>query len=79
MEVYIHNKTGDKYLVISAAIDCTNAREGTPMVVYCKFGDKSTIYVRDFYEFQEKFTIFSEDTTVGDAIPPDVVKDYYCK
>ena len=31
----IHKKTGNKYQVIAdEAIDCTNVRDGTPVVIY---------------------------------------------
>lgn len=60
MDIYLHNKTGNKYLLVSQAIDCTNAREGVPMAVYCRLDDRTALYVRDFFEFKEKFTKSSD-------------------
>lgn len=35
----IHKKTGNKYQVIAdEAIDCTNERDGTPVVIYYRDG-----------------------------------------
>ena len=51
---YIHNKTGNKYQVLTTvAIDCTNCRDGTPVVVYT---DGKKIFVRESKEFFEKFS-----------------------
>jgi hypothetical protein len=52
---YRHKKTGSLYVMLSQAIDCTNARDGTPVVVYAPKGDMVRVYVRDEAEFVEKF------------------------
>lgn len=51
---YIHNKTGNVYYVLSAAaIDCTNSRDGTSVVIYT---DGKHMFVREHDEFLKKFT-----------------------
>lgn len=52
---YRHKKTGSLYVMLSQAIDCTNSRDGTPVVVYAPKGDMARVYVRDESEFNEKF------------------------
>lgn len=48
-----HIKTGNKYQVLSdSAIDCTNERDGLPVVVYYRDG---LFFVREKAEFLEKF------------------------
>ena len=52
--VYIHNKTGNRYMVIySQVTECTNGREDIDYVVYTN-GDK--IFCREAKEFYQKFT-----------------------
>ncbi len=50
---WTHNKTGNGYKLISIGIDCTNSRDGTEVAIYTN-GDK--VFVREWKEFQEKFT-----------------------
>ncbi|MCF0126011.1 MAG: DUF1653 domain-containing protein [Clostridia bacterium] len=50
---YRHIKTGNIYLVLGTVLDCTNARDGNKMVFY--ENDKNQVFVRDLYEFLEKF------------------------
>lgn len=51
----IHKKTGNIYQVISTdVIDCTNARDGTKMVLYTREG---LYFVREYKEFMEKFDV----------------------
>lgn len=48
-----HKKTGNKYQVIAdEAIDCTNERDGLPVVIYYRDG---LFFVREKAEFLEKF------------------------
>ncbi|WP_295442577.1 hypothetical protein [uncultured Thiodictyon sp.] len=54
-----HNKTGEIYHWLAAAIDCTNSRDGTAVVVFCPDDDKHTIYVMEQNEFNEKFEAIS--------------------
>ena len=53
---YTHNKTGKRYRLLAAATDCTNSRDGLPVVVYCPDDNEHTIYVRELVEFEAKFT-----------------------
>lgn len=51
----VHKKTGNRYQVIAnEAIDCTNERDGTPVVIYYRDG---MFFVREKAEFIEKFEI----------------------
>lgn len=60
MVMYIHTydvkhlKTGNIYEVLELGdiIDCTNERDGTPVVVYKRNGQ---FYVREKDEFERKF------------------------
>jgi hypothetical protein len=52
---YRHKKTEKRYLLLAHAMDCTNARDGTPVIVYCHDDDQNTIFVREEAEFFEKF------------------------
>lgn len=49
-----HLKTGNIYNVLELGdvIDCTNSRDGTPVVVYYREGK---FFVRETKEFKEKF------------------------
>lgn len=55
-ECFINNKTGIAYYVLDVAMDVTNARKGSPVVIYTTPGFRSTVFVRDLEEFNEKFT-----------------------
>lgn len=50
--IFIHRKTGNKYVVIGECLNCTNAQDGQVMVIY--FRDGRT-FVREKREFLEKF------------------------
>jgi len=50
-----HLKKGTLYEVTARAKDCTNARDGTPTVVYRSADDPSLVFVRDEAEFLTKF------------------------
>jgi hypothetical protein len=56
-----NNKTGDIYIQLAYATDCTNSRDGTSVVVYCPDDNEHTIYVREYDEFEKKFTLITED------------------
>lgn len=58
--VYIHNKTGNEYLVRGNATDCTNKRDGTKCVIYHLYDDfpETNYFVREINEFKEKFTFY---------------------
>lgn len=49
----IHKKTGNKYFLISEALDCTNSRADTPVYIYCNLNGQ--LFVREKHEFWEKF------------------------
>lgn len=49
-----NKKTGKTYLKLDDAVDCTNERDGTPVVIYTD-DDFEDIYVRAAVEFAEKF------------------------
>lgn len=50
----VHKKTGNIYTVITdSAIDCTNERDGTQVVVYCNV--EGMWFVREAKEFWQKF------------------------
>lgn len=56
-----HNKTGNVYRHLAYATDCTNLRDGTGVVVYCKDDNEHDILVRDAEEFEHKFTLITDD------------------
>ncbi|WP_033337306.1 hypothetical protein [Thioalkalivibrio thiocyanodenitrificans] len=58
--VYRNNKTGGHYLVLREAIDCTNERDGTRVLIYKAFDASGSLYVRDAEQFMEKFTLVSD-------------------
>lgn len=55
---YKNNKTGDIYSLWDEAIDCTNSRDGTKVIIYYKEDDDSIVFVREAKEFYEKFTFY---------------------
>lgn len=50
----VHKKTGKKYWVLDAALNCTNKDDNMPMVVYTS-GD--LVFVREEHEFFQKFEV----------------------
>lgn len=54
--IYKNKKSGELYHVICTAIDCTNSRDGTKVVIYRKMFVYDEIFVREETEFLEKFT-----------------------
>ncbi|TGK77551.1 hypothetical protein EHQ24_18920 [Leptospira noumeaensis] len=56
MKVYKHIKTGNFYLKLDEAKNCTNANDGQKMVFYCEYGKENPMkFVREISEFLEKF------------------------
>ncbi len=55
MAIYINKKNGKRYLVIAHGIDCTNERDGTPVIVYSPEDNPDLICVREEQEFRAKF------------------------
>ncbi|MBF0439380.1 MAG: hypothetical protein HQL93_09695 [Magnetococcales bacterium] len=59
--IFKNKKTSKKYVIVDYhAIDATNIREGTPVVIYRAIGSRQPVFVRDKDEFHEKFEILSE-------------------
>ena len=55
MHTYINRKNGKRYVVLAEGIDCTNARDGTPVIVYHPEDNPNRVYVREKAEFIVKF------------------------
>lgn len=53
-QIYRNKKNHKECYIIGFAIDCTNARDGSRVVIY-KTDDALAIFVRDEKEFFEKF------------------------
>lgn len=54
---YRNKKTGQIYRHLAMATDCTNSRDGLPVVIYCPDDNEHNIFVRDSAQFFEKFEI----------------------
>jgi hypothetical protein len=52
---YKNIKNGNIYKILSHAIDCTNNRDGTKVIVYCPLNNELLICVREETEFYIKF------------------------
>ena len=55
MEAYINRKNGKRYIVMAEGIDCTNARDGTAVIVYHPEENPELVCVREKAEFLVKF------------------------
>jgi hypothetical protein len=55
MRKFKNKKTGDIYVFAAVGLDCTNSRDGTPVVVYYPDNKENTIFIREESEFYEKF------------------------
>lgn len=55
MKAYINKKNGKRYIVTGEAIDCTNARDGTPVIIYHPEDNPKLVCVRERAEFLLKF------------------------
>ena len=55
MHTYINRKNGKRYVVLAEGIDCTNARDGTPVIVYHPEDNPNRVCVREKTEFIIKF------------------------
>lgn len=62
--LYRNRKNGRLYRILHRALDCTNARDGTPVVVYrpeeAPGPDPALVFVRDEAEFLTKFDAVDE-------------------
>ena len=56
-----NNKSGEIYRHLAYATDCTNSRDGMGVVVYCKDDNEHDIFVRESEEFEQKFTLLTDD------------------
>ena len=52
-----HLKTGVRYRILYYATDCTNSRDGTPVVVYAKEDALDKVFTRELDEFEKKFEV----------------------
>lgn len=52
---FVHKKTGKVYTVVGSAIDCTNSRADTELVLYT---DGEKWFVREPQEFFQKFDVY---------------------
>lgn len=57
--LYKNKKTGKLYTLQSRALDCTNIRDGTTVIVYT---DGQMVFVREASEFYEKFEEVGDGT-----------------
>ena len=55
MRTYINKKNGKPYIVTAEGIDCTNARDGTPVIIYHPQDNPGLLCVREKDEFMRKF------------------------
>ena len=53
--LYRNKKNGKLYVLLAKAVDCTNERDGLPVVVYCPQDDPAFVSVREEREFWAKF------------------------
>lgn len=60
MSRWKNNKNGQIYNLIAQATDCTNSRNGTPVVIYSPEENPSRLFVRAVWEFEVKFTQVEE-------------------
>lgn len=68
-EVYRHRKTGNLYWKLTEVVDCTNSRDGTRAVVYCRALSGVAQFVRELAEFEEKFERVPQDPTSTEPKP----------
>lgn len=55
MAIWRNRKNGKLYRVLHHAVDCTNARDGQAVIVYCPDDRADFICVREKDEFEAKF------------------------
>ncbi len=53
--LFRNKKNGKLYKVQAEAVDCTNARDGTPVYIYAPVDDPRVLSVREKTEFLLKF------------------------
>ena len=57
---YRNKKNGNIYIVFNYAIDCTNERDGTNVIIYYPENNKDFLCVREKNEFLVKFEKIQE-------------------
>jgi len=65
MTTYRNRKNGKRYRLLHHAVDCTNARDGRPVVVYCPEDRPDFVCTRDREEFEIKFEPIGEGQAAG--------------
>jgi hypothetical protein len=64
MQKFTHLKTGNPYLLISTALNCTNGEEGANTALYCAIDENGKLspllFSRGLAEFLEKFEVSLE-------------------
>ena len=70
MHIYINRKNGKRYIVLAEGIDCTNARDGTPVIVYHPEDNPNRVCVRVKAEFIVKFEPDPESASASDSAFP---------
>lgn len=55
--LYQNNKNARLYRLLDLAQDTTNSRDGQTVAVYCSLLEPTRIFVRDWEEFKQKFTM----------------------
>jgi hypothetical protein len=63
-DLWRHKKTGRIYWRMVSCLDCTNSRDGTQVIVYCPDDEQTTIYVREWTEFEDRFEPVSPFTEI---------------
>lgn len=58
LPLYRNRKSGRVYALIAEACDCTNSRDGTPVVIYTYLEpEHRRLFVRERAEFLQKFEL----------------------
>ena len=70
MHTYINRKNGKRYVVLAEGIDCTNVRDGTPVIVYHPEDNPNRVCVREKAEFIVKFEPDPESASASDSAFP---------
>jgi len=50
-----HIKSSNTYRILNIGVDCTNARDNTPVVIYFSVTEPERLFVRELGEFRRKF------------------------
>lgn len=69
MSICRHKRTGQLYVAVTVATNCTDAQDGERMVLYRKKSELTTStrwFVREIEEFLEKFEPASDPDDIDD-------------